>query len=99
MKFKPSIEIAEKSIKQCVLEFNMNFTNEYNVQELEDLKNKYEKLYKSFNEDYLANFKLYTIIEIVLIIAEALSLDKVKHLTLSEDEIKIAAQELYEHWV
>ena len=75
------------------------FKEELSVEELEELKLKYEKLYKTDREDYLKNFKMYTLIEVVLIIMEALSMDRVKQLSLSNEEIKIAAQELYEHWV
>lgn len=99
MKFKPTLEIAENSVKQCIIEYNQKFKDELNIEDLEQLKAKYEKAYKSFNEDYLENFKMYTIIEIVLVIVEALCLDSVKQLSLSEEEIKVAAQELYERWV
>ena len=99
MKFKPTLEIAENSIKQCVEVYNKKFKEELKVEDLEKLKNKYEQLYKSFNEGYLENFKMYTIIEIVLVIMEALSIDRVKQLSLSNEEIKIAASELYERWV
>ena len=99
MEILPTLQIAEKSIKQCIEEFNKRFKEELSVSELEELKLKYEKLYKTHNEDYLKNFKMYTIIDIVLIILEALSMDRVKQLSLSEEEIKIAAQELYERWV
>ena len=99
MKFKPTLEIAENSIKQCIIEYNKKFKEELNVEDLEQLKAKYEKAYKSYNEDYLENFKMFTIIEIVLVIVEALCMNSVKNLALSEDEIKVAAQELYERWV
>ena len=99
MEVEPSLKVAEKSIKQCIAEYNYKFKDEYTAEELENLKAKYERLYKSLNEDYLINFKMYTIIEVVLIIMEALSLDSVKQLSLTEEEIKIAAQELYERWV
>ena len=99
MKFKPTLEIAENSIKQCIIEYNNKFKEELNVEDLEQLKAKYEKAYKSYNEDYLENFKMFTIIEIVLVIVEALCMNSVKNLALSEDEIKVAAQELYERWV
>ena len=99
MKFKPTLEIAKNSIIQCVDEFNKKFIEELTVEDLEQLKIKYEKLYKSTNEDYLENFKLYTILEIVLIIMEVLCLDRVKNISLSEEELEIAAQELYERWV
>ena len=99
MKFKHTLEIAKNSIIQCVDEFNKKFIEELTVEDLEQLKIKYEKLYKSTNEDYLENFKLYTILEIVLIIMEVLCLDRVKNISLSEEELEIAAQELYERWV
>ena len=99
MNFKPSLDVAKNSVKQCIKEFNESFTGEYNVQQLEELKLKFETAFKSLDANYLENFKQYTIIEIVLIIMEALSLDRVDNLTLSEEEINLAAQELYEHWV
>ena len=99
MEVVPTLEIAKKSIKQCVEYFNENFKGEYLVEDLENLKAKYEKLYKAYDENYLQNFKMFTTIEIVLIILEAISLDRVNNLTLNEQEIEIAAQELYERWV
>ena len=99
MKVVPTLEIAKNSVKQCVEYFNENFKGEYLVEDLENLKTKYEKLYKTYDKDYLQNFKMFTTLEIVLIILESISLDRVNHLTLNEDELKIAAQELYERWV
>ena len=98
MKFKPTLEIAKNSINQCVEEYNKRFREELTIEDLEQLKIKYEKLYKSSSEDYLENFELYTIVEIVLIVMEVLCLDKVKNISLSEEELEIAAQELYERW-
>lgn len=99
MEIVPTLKVAEDSIKQCVEVFNSNFKGEYLVEDLENLKAKYEKGYKTFNENYLENFKMFTTIEIVLLILESLSLDRVNNLTLTEEEIKIAAQLLYERWV
>jgi len=99
VKFKPTLEIAENSIKQFVVEYNERFTEELTAEDLVLLKQKYEKLYKSYNEDYLENFKMYTIIDIALIVMEALSIDRILKFSLSNEEIKIAAQELYERWV
>ena len=99
MEVEPTLDAAEKSIRQCIVKYNEKFKEELSVEELEELKLKYEKLYKTNREDYLKNFKMYTLIEVVLIIMEALSMDRVKQLSLSNEEIKIAAQELYEHWV
>ena len=99
MEVTPTLETAKKSIKQCVVFFNKNFKGEYSVQDLEKLKDKYEKAYKLCNDNYLQNFKMFTTIEIVLLILETLCLDRVNNLTLNEEEIKVAAQELYERWV
>ena len=99
MTVAPTIEVAKKSIKQCVELFNEKFKGEYLVQDLENLKTKYEKAYKLCDSNCLENFKMFTTIEIVLLILETLCLDRVNTLTLNEEEIKIAAQELYERWV
>ena len=99
MEVTPTLEIAKKSVKQCINRFNEMFKGEYLVENLEQLKVKYEKAYKMLDKDYKEMFSIYTTIDVMLIIMEALSLDKVNNLTLTEEEIKIAAQELYEHWV
>lgn len=99
MEVEPTLEVAKNSIKQCVEHFNKNFKGEYLVADLENLKAKYEKLYKTFDENYFENFKMFTTIEIILIILEAISLDRVNNLALTEEEIEVAAQELYERWV
>ena len=99
MEVTPTLEIAEKSIKQCVEFFNEKFKGEYLVQDLEKLKYEYEKAYKLCDDNYLENFKMFTTLEIVLLILETLCLDRINNLTLNEEETKIAAQELYERWV
>ena len=99
MDVSPTLEIAEKALKQFIVKYNERFTEELTVDDLENLKLKYENLYKLLNEDYLKNFKMYTILDTALIVMEALSMDRVTKFSLSNEEIKIAAQKLYEHWV
>ena len=99
MNFKPTLEIAKNSVKECILEYNKNFNSKLTAQDLENLKQEYEKDYKSGGEGYLKSFKMYTITEIALIILEVLCLDYVRVLTLTEEEIELVAQELYERWV
>ena len=90
-------DIARKSVVHCVREFNNKFSYGCSVIEIEQLRQECERRYK-IGESVTENFEMYSLLDVIILIAETLCLDYLKDLDITDEEVDLVAEELLKKW-